>query len=55
MQKLVQGIHQFENDIFNHRRPFFEKLAEGQKPLALFITCSDSRINPNLLTQTEPV
>jgi carbonic anhydrase len=54
MQKLVQGIHQFQNDIFNHRRVFFEKLAEGQKPLALFITCSDSRINPNLLTQTEP-
>ncbi|HEV7280028.1 MAG TPA: carbonic anhydrase [Pirellulaceae bacterium] len=54
MQKLVQGLHQFEKDIFNHRRPFFEKLAEGQKPLALFITCSDSRINPNLLTQTEP-
>lgn len=54
MQKLVQGIHQFQKDIFNHRRPFFEKLAEGQKPLALFITCSDSRINPNLLTQTEP-
>jgi carbonic anhydrase len=54
MQKLVQGIHQFQNDIFNHRRQFFEQLAQGQKPLALFITCSDSRINPNLLTQTEP-
>jgi carbonic anhydrase len=53
MQRLVQGIHQFQN-LFNHRRPFFEGLAEGQKPLALFITCSDSRINPNLLTQTEP-
>jgi carbonic anhydrase len=54
MQKLVQGIHQFQKDIFDHRRSFFEKLVEGQKPLALFITCSDSRINPNLLTQTEP-
>jgi len=32
----------------------FEGLVDGQRPLALFITCSDSRINPNLLTQTEP-
>jgi carbonic anhydrase len=32
----------------------FERLAEGQKPDALFITCSDSRINPNLITQSEP-
>jgi carbonic anhydrase len=29
-------------------------LKDGQHPLALFITCSDSRIDPNLLTQTEP-
>lgn len=54
MQKLVQGIHFFESDVFANRRSFYEKLAEGQKPLALFVTCSDSRINPNLLTQTEP-
>lgn len=54
MQRLVSGVHQFQNDIFGERREFFERLARGQNPLALFITCSDSRINPNLLTQTEP-
>lgn len=54
MQKLVQGIHQFQNHIFDSQRKLFERLAEGQHPDALFITCSDSRINPNLLTQTEP-
>lgn len=54
MQKLVQGIHQFQRDIFAKNRRLFEHLAEGQQPLALFITCADSRINPNLLTQTEP-
>jgi carbonic anhydrase len=32
----------------------FEKLALGQRPEALFITCSDSRIDPTLLTQTKP-
>lgn len=54
MQKLVQGIHQFQTDVFSHNQQLFERLADGQSPMALFITCSDSRINPNLLTQTEP-
>jgi len=54
MQKLVKGIHQFQNDIFSSKQRLFEGLVNGQNPLALFITCSDSRINPNLLTQTEP-
>ncbi len=54
MQKLVAGIHQFQNDIFSSKQRLFERLVEGQRPLALFITCSDSRIDPSLLTQTEP-
>ncbi len=54
MQKLVQGIHQFQHDIFSAKQRLFEMLVEGQQPLALFITCSDSRIDPTLLTQTEP-
>ena len=53
MQKLVEGIHQFQKDVFSSKQQLFERLTEGQHPLALFITCSDSRINPNLLTQTE--
>jgi carbonic anhydrase len=54
MQKLVQGIHQFQNHIFSSQRDLFARLANGQSPETLFITCSDSRINPNLLTQTDP-
>lgn len=54
MQKLVQGIHQFQANIFRSQREMFERLAGGQNPQALFITCADSRINPNLITQTEP-
>jgi carbonic anhydrase len=54
MQKLVEGIHQFQNEVFSSRQRLFERLVEGQHPLALFITCSDSRIDPSLLTQTEP-
>lgn len=54
MQKLVQGIHHFQANVFRPRREWYEGLAQGQRPLALFITCSDSRINPNLITHTEP-
>jgi carbonic anhydrase len=54
MQKLIEGLHQFQNSVFGTQRELFERLAHGQTPETLFITCSDSRINPNLLTQTEP-
>ncbi len=54
MQRLIQGLHAFQNDIFRAKRDLFSRLAKGQHPLALFITCSDSRIDPCLLTQTEP-
>lgn len=54
MQKLIQGLHHFQDNIFSSQRDLFERLAQGQSPEALFITCSDSRINPNLITQTQP-
>ena len=54
MQKLIQGIHKFQNEVFSSQVELFRKLEKGQKPQVLFITCSDSRINPNLITQTEP-
>lgn len=54
MQKLIDGFHKFRSEVYGPRKDFFESLAVGQRPETLFITCSDSRINPNLLTQTDP-
>ena len=54
MQKLVQGLHQFQSQVFSSHRELFERLGKGQAPETLFITCSDSRIDPNLITQTGP-
>ncbi|AUX25538.1 carbonic anhydrase [Sorangium cellulosum] len=54
MQKLVQGLHKFHNEVCISHQDLFRHLANGQHPEALFITCSDSRINPNLITQTQP-
>lgn len=54
MEKLIRGIHAFQENVFGTHKDLFERLAQGQKPETLFITCSDSRIDPSLLTQTEP-
>lgn len=54
MEKLIRGVHTFQKEYFSNQEALFSRLARGQSPDTLFITCSDSRINPNLLTQTEP-
>ncbi len=44
----------FQTNYFKEHQDLFDHLGHEQHPRALFITCSDSRIDPNLLTQTEP-
>jgi carbonic anhydrase len=40
--------------VFGKKKKLFNQLSEHQAPRALFITCSDSRVDPTLLTQTDP-
>ena len=54
MQKLIEGIHHFQQTIFDTKKHLFERLSHVQQPLALFTACSDSRIDPSVLTQTRP-
>jgi carbonic anhydrase len=54
MDKIIRGVHQFQDAVFGSHKQLFERLSQGQNPDALFITCSDSRIDPSLLTQTSP-
>lgn len=52
MQHLLHGVHQFHAQVFQREREFFDNLVAGQSPSALFVTCSDSRVDPNLITQS---
>ncbi len=54
VEKFLGGVSRFQHEVYPEHRDLFEKLALGQRPDALFITCADSRIDPCLLTQTQP-
>jgi carbonic anhydrase len=54
LEKLLGGVSRFQKHVYPQHQELFEKLALGQLPEALFITCADSRIDPCLLTQTKP-
>ncbi|BCB95462.1 carbonic anhydrase [Dissulfurispira thermophila] len=54
MEKLYKGIHEFKESHFKKEEDFFKRLSEEQAPEVLFITCSDSRVDPNLVTQSKP-
>lgn len=54
MEKLVSGILKFQEEKFPEQKALFKSLSKGQNPEVLFITCSDSRIDPCLITQTNP-
>ena len=55
MQQLIEGVHKFRTDEFGNYRKLFRKLSkDGQNPHTLFITCSDSRVLAELITQSKP-
>ena len=54
MRKLIMGIVEFREKMLPQYAKQFSSLALAQKPDALFITCADSRVVPDLLASTHP-
>lgn len=54
MEKLLAGIVDFKKNDFESHKELFESLGDKQTPHTLFIGCADSRIVPNLITNTLP-
>lgn len=54
MKKLIAGIIDFKARLTPENRKRFAELALSQKPDALFIACSDSRVAANVFASTDP-
>jgi carbonic anhydrase len=54
MDRLIAGHNHFLANVFPGRKHQFQLLAERQAPEWLIITCSDSRIVPDLILGTGP-
>ncbi|MBC3213097.1 carbonic anhydrase [Serratia fonticola] len=54
MQEVIDGFLKFQREAFVERTELFKRLATSQNPRTLFISCSDSRLVPELITQREP-
>jgi carbonic anhydrase len=52
--RLLFGVERYRGERKKAYEELFDQLGEQQKPHTLFITCSDSRINPTLITSSEP-
>jgi len=51
---MLKGNSRFKQYVFPRKREMFTELAKGQTPHVMLLTCSDSRIDPCEITQSEP-
>jgi carbonic anhydrase len=54
MERMIDGFARFRSDVFPDQREVFERLAGGQSPHTMFITCADSRVMPEMMFSAQP-
>ncbi len=55
VQDLIDGYGSFKDKKFKkYENKFIDLVKNGQKPKVLFIACSDSRVDPVLITNSDP-
>lgn len=54
IERFITGFRSFQKDYFGQDVSLFEPLKQGQHPKTMFIGCSDSRVDPAILTNCSP-
>lgn len=54
MKDIIEGVRRFRAQVYPQKRQLFEALARGQRPSAVIICCADSRVDMQLVTQSNP-
>lgn len=54
IEQLISGFRTFQSNYFGPDSSHFENLQEGQSPKIMIVACSDSRVDPAILTNSEP-
>lgn len=54
MERMIKGFAEFRRSVYPEQRALFDRLAGGQNPHTLFITCADSRVMPEMIFCAQP-
>ncbi|XZG69439.1 carbonic anhydrase [Chitinibacteraceae bacterium HSL-7] len=54
VDQLVDGFRRFQERYYSGDHALFETLKDGQSPSTLMIACSDSRVDPAIITDCDP-